>query len=61
MAANYQTNLLPISAFYLTTAERHLPLLLVDATGRPRLHRPVPCVRAGERATQCPRRLARLT
>lgn len=35
IAANYRTNLLPISAFYLTTAERQLPLVLVDATGRP--------------------------
>ena len=56
MADNYQTNLLPISAFYLTTAERHLPLVLVDATGRPdftdlfrvsELEREQPSVRVG--------------
>jgi len=35
IAANYQTNLLPISTFYLSTAERQLPLILVDAAGRP--------------------------
>ena len=61
IAANYQTNLLPISAFYLTTAERRPTSGPRGCDRSTRLRRPIPCVRTGERATQRPRRLARLT
>jgi hypothetical protein len=35
ITVNYRTNILPIGEFFLTLPDHHLPLVLVDATGRP--------------------------